>query len=122
MRGIWIAAAAVTIALAAGCTSYEGGKIVDGTNLDIGLTVPGTDGMLTINALAYTGGLKVCGNDKTYIVVSNEVIETNSYFGVVKTQRHSKMSSTIKPVEIVYILTNGVPEEVKIDAAESRRR
>lgn len=122
MRGIWIAAAAVTIALVAGCTSYEGGKIVDGTNLDIGLTVPGTDGMLTINALAYTGGLKVCGNDKTYIVVSNEVIETNSYFGVVKTQRHSKMSSTIKPVEIVYILTNGVPEEVKIDAAKSRRR
>lgn len=107
------AAAALIVLLItalAGCTAYEGGKIVDGTNLEIGLSVPGTDGTMTINALAYTGGLKVCGNDRTRIVVSNEVVETNSYFGLIKTQRHSKMSSVIKPVDYVYIFTNGVPD------------
>lgn len=83
-------------ALFAGC-AYKGGKVVDGTNLCIGMTIPGTE--WTINALDYVGGLRVAGNDQTSICVSNEVIETNSYFGVVETRRHSKMTATIEPTE-----------------------
>ena len=83
-------------ALCNGCV-YKGGKVVDGTNLCIGMTIPGTE--WTINALDYVGGLRVAGNDQTSICVSNEVIETNSYFGVVRTERHSKMTSTIEPTE-----------------------
>lgn len=79
-----------------GC-AYKGGKVVDGTNLCIGMTIPGTE--WTINALDYVGGLRVAGNDQTSICVSNEVIETNSYFGVVETHRHSKMTATIEPTE-----------------------
>lgn len=121
-EGKALAVIAMLLALV-GCASYEGGKVVDGTNLEIGLSVPGTDGTMTINALAYTAGLKVCGNDRTYIVVSNEVVETNSYFGMVKTQRHSKMSSIIKPVDYVYILTNGVPAGTyEVDTGRRRRR
>ena len=83
-------------ALFAGC-AYKGGKVIDGTNLAIGMTIPGTE--WTINALDYVGGLRVAGNDQTSICVSNEVAETNSYFGVVETQRHSKMTATIEPTE-----------------------
>ena len=83
-------------ALCNGC-AYKGGKVVDGTNLCVGMTIPGTE--WTINALDYVGGLRVGGNDQTSICVSNEVIETNSYFGVVKTHRHSKMTATIEPTE-----------------------
>ena len=83
-------------ALFAGC-AYKGGKVVDGTNLCIGMTIPGTE--WTINALDYVGGLRVAGNDQTSICVSNEVMETNSYFGVVETRRHSKMTATIEPTE-----------------------
>ena len=83
-------------ALFAGC-AYKGGKVVDGTNLCIGMTIPGTE--WTINALDYVGGLRVAGNDQTSICVSNEVMETNSYFGVVETYRHSKMTATIEPTE-----------------------
>ena len=83
-------------ALFAGC-AYKGGKIVDGTNLCIGMTIPGTE--WTINALDYVGGLRVAGNDQTSICVSNEVMETNSYFGVVETRRHSRMTATIEPTE-----------------------
>ena len=82
--------------LFSGC-AYKGGKIVDGTNLCIGMTIPGTE--WTINALDYVGGLRVAGNDQTSICVSNEVTETNSYFGVVETHRHSKMTATIEPTE-----------------------
>ena len=83
-------------ALFAGC-AYKGGKVIDGTNLCIGMTIPGTE--WTINALDYVGGLRVAGNDQTSICVSNEVTETNSYFGVVETHRHSKMTATIEPTE-----------------------
>ena len=83
-------------ALFAGC-AYKGGKIVDGTNLCVGMTIPGTE--WTINALDYVGGVRVAGNDQTSICVSNEVAETNSYFGVVETRRQSKMTATIEPTE-----------------------
>ena len=83
-------------AVCCGC-AYKGGKVVDGTNLCIGMTIPGTEWQ--INALDYVGGLRVAGNDQTSICVSNEVTETNSYFGVVETHRHSKMTATIEPTE-----------------------
>ena len=89
-------ACVLCLALCAGC-AYKGGKVVDGTNLAIGMTIPGTE--WTINALDYVGGIRVAGNDQTSICVSNEVTETNSYFGVVKTRRHSKMTATIEPTE-----------------------
>ena len=43
------------------------------------------------------GGIRVGGNDQTSITVTNEVVETNAYFGVVRTERHSKMTATIEP-------------------------
>ena len=83
-------------AVVSGC-AYKGGKVVDGTNLAIGMTIPGTEWQ--INALDYVGGVRVAGNDQTSICVSNEVIETNSYFGVVETRRHTKMTAAIEPTE-----------------------
>lgn len=90
------AVVAAIVFLGNGC-AYKGGKVIDGTNLAIGMTIPGTE--WTINALDYIGGIRVAGNDMTSITVSNEVAETNSYFGVVKIQRHTKMSARIEPVE-----------------------
>lgn len=89
-------ACVLCLVLYAGC-AYKGGKVVDGTNLAIGMTIPGTEWQ--INVLDYVGGIRVAGNDQTSICVSNEVTETNSYFGVVKTHRHSKMTATIEPTE-----------------------
>ena len=97
--------------LAAGC-AYKGGRIVDGTNLEIGISVPGTEGYCTINALSYTGGLKVCGDEGTLILVTNRVAETNSYFGLVKTQRFSDMSAAIMPMFWILPATNGMPATV----------
>ena len=92
---LWPLLAIIAIgALCNGC-AYKGGKVVDGTNLCVGMTIPGTE--WTINALDYVGGLRVAGNDQTSITVSNEVVETNAYFGIVRTERHSKMTSTIEP-------------------------
>ena len=100
--GILGGSALLAVALAAlclfgsGCV-YKGGKVVDGTNLEIGICIPGTE--WSINALSYTAGLKVAGNTATAIVVTNEVQETNSYFGVITMERKTKMSARIEPTE-----------------------
>ena len=94
-----IGAAAIAVCcaiLCAGC-AYKGGKVVDGTNLAIGMTIPGTEWQ--INALDYVGGLRVAGNDMTTIAVSNEVDESGSYFGVVTTHRKTRMTAEITPTE-----------------------
>ena len=94
---LWPLLAIIAIgSLCNGC-AYKGGKVVDGTNLCVGMTIPGTE--WTINALDYVGGVRVAANDQTSICVSNEVAEPNSYFGVVETSRHSKMTATIEPTE-----------------------
>lgn len=82
--------------LFSGCV-YKGGKVVDGTNLAIGITVPGTE--WSINVLDYVGGIRVAGQDSTHITVTNEVTETNRYFGVVEVNRHSKMTADIEPLD-----------------------
>ena len=92
---LWPILAVLAIGVVCGGCAYKGGKVVDGTNLCVGMTIPGTE--WTINALDYVGGLRVAGNDQTSITVSNEVVETNAYFGVVRTQRHTKMAATIEP-------------------------
>ena len=92
---LWPILAMIAIgALCNGC-AYKGGKVVDGTNLCVGMTIPDTE--WTINALDYVGGLRVAGNDQTSITVTNDVVETNAYFGIVRTQRHTKMAATIEP-------------------------
>lgn len=78
-----------------GCRSYKGGQVTDGTNLAIGMKLPGTD--LVFNLLDYVGGIRVGGNDQTQIAVTNEVWETNTYFSVISTSRHTKMSAAITP-------------------------
>lgn len=80
-----------------GCTTYKGGKVVDGTNLEVGMTFPGTD--WSINFLSYTGGAKICGNDGTSISVTNTVAEIHSYFGVIWWQRVATLTAGITPVE-----------------------
>lgn len=80
-----------------GCTTYKGGVVTDGTNLAIGMKLPGTE--WTVNVLDYVGGVRVAANEGCILTVTNEVAETNSYFGVVETRRHTRMTATIEPTD-----------------------
>ena len=91
-RAILAACAAL---LAAGCV-YKGGKVVDGTNLAIGMKIPGTE--WSVSVLDYIGGVRVAGQDSTHITVTHDVSETNTYFGVVTTSRRSKLTADIEPL------------------------
>ena len=87
--------AACAALLAAGCV-YKGGKVVDGTNLAIGMKIPGTE--LNLSVLDYIGGVRVAGQDSTHITVTHEMAETNTYFGVVTTSRRSTLTADIEPL------------------------
>lgn len=93
MRRVILAACAAL--LAAGCV-YKGGKVVDGTNLAIGMKIPGTEWSVSI--LDYIGGVRVAGQDSTHITVTHDVSETNIYFGVVTTSRRSTLTADIEPL------------------------
>ena len=93
MRAAIIAACAAF--LASGCV-YKGGKVVDGTNLAIGMKIPGTE--WSVSVLDYIGGVRVAGQDSTHITVTHDVAETNTYFGVVTTSRRSKLTADIEPL------------------------
>ena len=93
-----------------GCATYDGGKVVDGTNIIIGIHVPGTD--WNISVLDYVGGVKVGGDDNTSVEVTHEVVETNDYFGVVHIRRHSRLKTKIVPYVDPAALTNAAPYEL----------
>ena len=82
-------------ALCNGCV-YKGGKVIDGTNLAIGMKIPGTEWSISI--LDYIGGVRVAGQDSTHITVKHEVAETNTYTGVVTTSRRSTLTADIEPL------------------------
>lgn len=84
--------------LACGCNTYKGGKVVEGANLEIGMTIPGTQ--WSINFLSATSGLNVGANVDCALSVTNEVAETNRYFGVVEMCRYSKTSAIVEPYDI----------------------
>ena len=102
MRAAIIAACAAF--LASGCV-YKGGKVVDGTNLAIGMKIPGTE--WSVSVLDYIGGVRVAGQDSTHITVTHEVAETNTYFGVVTTSRSSTLTADIDP------RADGAPKQVE---------
>jgi len=84
---------AATLALAlCGC---KGIRVVDGTNLEIGITMPGTE--MSLSFLSYTGGMKVVVSEPCTVTVTNHVVETNRYFGVVSTERDATMGARITP-------------------------
>ena len=94
-----LATALAIAACAIGCRTYKGGTVVDGTNLAVGMKLPGTE--WAINVIDYVGGIRVGGNDQTRMTVTNEVCETNRYFGVIETSRHTKLYAEIAPCEVV---------------------
>jgi len=68
----------------AGCSSpRDVTQVLLGSSLQVGLTVPGTDGMLALDALVYTSGVRAtCPTNLPFMIqVTNSV--SNDYFGVV---------------------------------------
>ena len=84
--------------LVCGCV-YRGAKITEGTDVAIGLTVPGTEGVLQFNALNYLSGFRLGVAENAALTVEYSTVATNTYFGVVTTETAKRIKAKVEPCE-----------------------
>lgn len=101
-----VAALALAI-ICSGCL-YKGAKVVEGTDIAIGLSVPGTEETLQINALNYLSGFRLGVAENAALTLRYSCATTNSYFGVVHSETVKSIDATVSPCETS--ATNAVEE------------
>lgn len=98
MSLFFLTAAFSLASLVSGCV-YRGAKITEGTDLAIGLTVPGTEGVLQFNALNYLSGFRLGVAENAALTVEYSTVATNTYFGVVTTETAKRIKAKVEPCE-----------------------
>lgn len=87
---------ATVVALTSGCV-HEGAQLVEGTDVVVGLTVPGTDGVLQLNALHYLSGFRMGVAKNASVTVEYSTVSTNAFFGCVYTASDKHIKATVTP-------------------------
>lgn len=81
------------------CTTYKGAKVVEGTDLAIGVSIPSSDGMADLNVLNYLSGFRLGVAQNAGLSLTYTVAETNSYLGIVQTQTSKSIKARVEPCE-----------------------
>ena len=104
-----LVAALALMMICSGCL-YKGAKVVEGTDIAIGLSVPGTEETLQINALNYLSGFRLGIAENAALTLRYSCATTNSYFGVVHSETVKSIDATVAPCEANAATTNAVEE------------
>lgn len=96
MRRLLAIAAVAALALCTGCV-YKGAKVTEGTDLAVGITVPGSEGALTLDALNYLTGFRLGVAENARLKVKYTCAESNEYFGVVTTRINKTIDAKVEP-------------------------
>ena len=104
-----LAAALALAIICSGCL-YKGAKVVEGTDIAVGLSVPGTEETLQINALNYLSGFRLGIAENAALTLRYSCATTNSYFGVVHSETVKSIDATVSPCEVSPVATNAVEE------------
>ena len=83
--------------LLGGCT-VDGPKIVEGTDLSVGISVPGSEGVYELTFFNWLSGFKCQADDNSRVKLRYTCAETNDYFGVVSTRVYKTVDAEITPV------------------------
>lgn len=99
MLAYFTAFCAVVAALAAmnGCV-YRGAKVVEGTDLAVGLSIPGTDGAADLTVFNYLSGFRLGAAKGAEMSVRYTSAETNSWFGVCETRSLKTIDAAVTPL------------------------
>ena len=96
---LWtVALVATLVAFLAGCI-YKGAKVVEGTDLAVGFTVPGTDGAAQMDVLNWLSGFRLGVAENAALKVKYTVAETNDYFGIVHIRSWKTIDAKVDPCE-----------------------
>ena len=91
-------------ALCTACSTYKGGKIVEGTDISAGASVPQSGGTFQIDALNFLTGFRFLFCDNAGVKCVYSTTNSVSAFGVYD-------STTVKCIEIVLTPTLDEAEE-----------
>lgn len=87
-------------AICAGCI-YRGAKVVEGTDLAVGFTVPGTDGAAQMDVLNYLSGFRLGVAENAALKVKYTVAETNDFlWGAATTRTWKTIDAKVEPCEV----------------------
>ena len=101
--------AALSLMMMCGGCLYKGAKVVEGTDIAVGLSVPGTEETLQINALNYLSGFRLGVAENAALTLRYTCATTNTYFGVVHSETVKSIDATVSPCETA-ATTNAVEE------------
>lgn len=82
--------------LLSGCV-YRGAKIIEGTDLAVGLNIPSTDGALQFQLLNYLSGFRLAVAENAALEMTYTTAETNDYLGIITTRVSKTVSATVSP-------------------------
>lgn len=112
MKAFQIATFCAALVLLAGC-AYKGAKVVEGTDLALGFTVPGTDGAAQLDILNYLSGFRLGVAENAALKVKYTVAETNDWFwGAATTRTLKYIDAKVEPCEV------SMPHDVNKDVAK----
>ena len=80
-----------------GCAS-ETVKVVEGTDLSVGFTIPGMEGEANFTVFNYLSGFKTTTAESNRVKLKYTTAETNDYFGVISTRVAKTVEAEIEPV------------------------
>ena len=86
------------VALTSGCL-YRGCKVVEGTDIAVGLSVPGTEDTIQLNALNYLSGFRLGVAENAALTLRYTCATTNTYFGVAHSETVKSIDATVSPCE-----------------------
>jgi len=89
-----------------GCTTYKGGKIVEGTDIAAGMSVPQSGGTIQIDALNFLTGFRFLFAEDSSVHCAYTTTNTVSFFGIYS-------SSTKKSIEIDLNPTIDTPQNTQ---------
>lgn len=93
-----LAITALCTLFGSGC-AYKGAKVVEGTDLAVGINFPAAEGVAQLQLLNYLSGFRL-GVDRNAIMrVKYTTAETNSYFGCITTRSAKTVDAEVEPCE-----------------------
>ena len=102
-----LVAALALMMMCSGCL-YKGAKITEGTDIAVGLTVPGSEETVQLNALNYLSGFRLGIAENAALTLRYSCATTNSYFGVVRSETVKSIDAAVSPCEANAATTNAV--------------
>jgi hypothetical protein len=101
MKSLQIITLCATLAiLAVGCM-YKGAKVVEGTDLAVGLTIPQTDGAAQMDVLNWLSGFRLGVAENCGLKVKYMVAETNDFlWGAASTRTWKTIDAKVEPCEV----------------------